>query len=274
MRRASVVFLVETSSTDFNVLSELKTKYAIALIPALITLFEKFENNFVRMFDMKLDNMRQDYLKEVRIRDDKIHGLESKIVCLENRIVKLEERIEENEKYERRDALAISGSTIPPEKKDENCNSLVKTLLKNNLNMEVQTDEISVTHRLSAKPNDQRAEKRSIIVKFCKRSTKVDVLSSARRKKADNFFVNESFTPIAQTISYVLRKAKRQHPDKISGSTTTFDGKNYVWVKLPIPNAPGARCSRHSVTNYERLSHFCARVLETPLTIFVDQGPH
>ena len=62
------------SSTDFNVLSKLnpETNDAKALIPALITLFEKFENNFVHMFDMKLDNMRQDYQKEVRIRDDKI----------------------------------------------------------------------------------------------------------------------------------------------------------------------------------------------------------
>ena len=273
MLRTSV--FVVMSSTDFNVLSELnpKTNDTKALIPALITLFEKFEDNFVRMFDMKLENMRQDYLKEVRIRDDKILELESKIVCFEKRIVKLEDRIEENEQYERRDALVISGSTIPPEKKDENCNQLVKTLLKNNLNIEVQTDEISVTHRLSAKPNDQRVEKRSIIVKFCKRSTKVDVLSSARRKKADNFYVNESLTPIAQTISYVLRKAKRQHPDKISGSTT-FDGKNFVWVKPPNPNAPGAKCSRHSVTNYERLSHFCARVLETPLTSFIEQWSH
>ena len=65
---------------------------------------------------------------------------------------------------------------------------------------------------------------------FCKRSTKLDLLSSACRKKADNSFVNESSTPIAHIISYVLRKAKQQHPDNISGSTT-FDGKNYVWVK-------------------------------------------
>ena len=64
--------------------------------------------------------------------------------------------------------------------------------------MEEQTDEISVTHWLSAKSTDQRAEKRSIIVVFFERSTKEDVLSSVRRRTAENFFINETPTPIAQ----------------------------------------------------------------------------
>ena len=52
LTQISCIFVV-MSSTDFNVFSELnlKTNDAKAVIPALITLFE---NNFLRMFGMKL----------------------------------------------------------------------------------------------------------------------------------------------------------------------------------------------------------------------------
>ena len=261
--------------TNLNILTDLqpKTNDAKALVPVLVTLFKSFEENIERMFEKRFDDLKQEFLSEVRERDTKIVNLEDQVVQLKDRIGNLEERIETNDQYERRDALVFTGSSIPPPSNHENCSLIIQKLLKDNLNIEIQPNEISVAHRLGNKGDSQQAHKRSLIVKFCRRSSKVDVISSARRKKVDNFYVNESLTPISQTISYVLRKAKREHPEKISGSTT-FDGRNFVWVNPPNPTARGAKAVRHSITTYERLANFCTRVLEQPVTHFINEWPH
>ena len=56
---------------------------------------------------------------------------------------------------------------------------------------------------------------------------KVDILNAARQVKPENFFVNECLTPTQKAIGYVLRKAKKEFPNIVSGSTT-FDGKHFV----------------------------------------------
>ena len=51
--------------------------------------------------------------------------------------------------------------------------------------------------------NNSNENKRSIIVKFCLRSTKTDILAAARKKKAPYFFANEGLTPTQRTFGYV-----------------------------------------------------------------------
>ena len=82
--------------------------------------------------------------------------------------------------------------------------------------------DISTAYRLDGKNN-----KKSIVVKFCRRDIKNDLVTASRRSKPDQFFVNECLTPQRQTISYVLRRAKQEFPNIVSGSSS-FDGKVYV----------------------------------------------
>ena len=241
-------------------------KDAKALVSVLKDLFKTFEHNY----ENRLDSMKSDFLSAINERNEAIETLQHDVTRLKKHISKLEERIEYNEAYERRDALVFSGSELPAPSNSENCPQLVGDLLKKHLNISLQPNEISVCHRMPSKPNNNSTPKQSIIVKFCKRSSKADILTSARRKKVVNFYVNECLTPSAQTISYVLRKAKRQFPEKISGSTT-YDGKNFVWVKPPNQSA---RDVRHSVATYDRLVDFCSRVLEKTVTDFIDVWPH
>ena len=167
-------------------------------------------------------------------------------------MTKLEESLEEGQVYERRDALIFSGKTLPPGSKDENCLQTVRNLTRQRLNYYLPENEISITHRLGA--NNSNENKRSIIVKFCRRSTKMDILAAARKKKAPNFFVNECLTPTQRTIGYVFRKTKREFPNIISGSTT-FDGIHNVWIRPPNHDAAGAQNGKQTITS-DRLEIF------------------
>ena len=240
------------------------TKDAKALVPVLIQLFKDSE---IRHEEM-LNKLKSDFLAAVHEKDAKILSLDQEVSFLRNQVSKLEERIEENDQYERRDTLVLSGSSLPAAIPNENCENVVRTAIKNNSNIELSAGDISVAHRLGSKPTSQRPDHRSLIVKFCRRNTKVDVLSSARRKKAPNFFANESLTPVNQTISYVLRKMKKLVPEKISG-TTTLEGRNYIWVR-----SPGARDLRQVIPSYDRLRNFSTEVLQKPITHFIENWPH
>ena len=191
--------------------------------------------------------------------------LEHEVEQLKKHVMKLEEKIEDNDSYERRDTLVLSGSAIPPASNMENCPDIVCKF--------ISASDISVSHRLSTKSSSQRTPKKDIIVKFCRRNTKLDVLNSCRKSKPNNLFVNEFLTPSRQTIAYVLRKAKREFPHLISGSTS-FDGKVFAWIKPPNPHAAGAKDLRVEINTHSKLENFCSRTLEKPLTHFIQEWTH
>ena len=226
-------------------------KDAKALVSVLKDLFKNFEHNYENRFD----SMKSDFLSAINERNEAIETLQHDVTRLKKHISKLEERIEYNEAYERRDALVFSGSELPAPSNSENCPQLVGDLLKKHLNISLQPNEISVCHRMPSKPNNNSTPKQSIIVKFCKRSSKADILTSARRKKVRNLYINECLSPSAQIIPYGLKDSFLK---KITGSTT-YDGKNLVWVK---PRNQSARDVRHSVATFDCLVYFCSRVLE------------
>ena len=183
----------------------------------------------------------------------------------------MEERIEDNESYERRDCLVFSGAKIPPHANDENCISIIQELARNNLKISIPENEISVAHNVGTRNPTQSGNKRSIIAKFCRRNTKMDVLSSARKMKIENLFVNESLTPQQRTIGYVLRRARRDRPDRISGSTTV-DGKHYVWIKPVNSSAPASKNNKLLIGTIEKLRRFTLEYLEKPLSAYIDEN--
>ena len=196
--------------------------------------------------------------------------MEIEVSALRKQIVKLEERIEDGEAYERRDALIISGSKLPPARENEDCVQVVRNLTRQHLNLSIPENEISIAHTLRSSNTPSSSNNRSIIVKFCRRNMKSDVMNAARRLKVQNLFINECLTPTQRKIGFVLRKAKREFPSIVSGSTT-FEGKHHVWTKPLNPNAAGARDSKHIISSIDRLESFCSRVLNKPMNEFLAQ---
>lgn len=183
----------------------------------------------------------------------------------------MEEKIDDADAYERRDTVIVSGKAVPTVTDGESCLQIVSDLLKNELKLIVPATDISTAHRLGKRPATQQPDNRSIIVKLCRRDLKKDILDACRQLKPE-MYVNESLTPTRNTIMYVLRKAKRKCPDKISGCIS-IDGRVCVFVKPPNPDAPGARNSRMFVNTPHKLELFCHDILETPLATFIENLP-
>ena len=224
---------------DFSALSDLQptSKVGKAIVPAVISLMQEFQEKFMDMFG----DLRKDFSKIFQAQDAKISQMGNEINILKLQIGKLEEKIDENNNFERRDALVFSGSAIPNAQNVEVCSELVAGLLKNILKLNISPGDISTSHRLNTR--------KDILVKFCRHNTKVDIINACRKIKPVNFYANEFLTPQRQTIANVLRKCKKEFPDIISGSTT-FDGKNFVWVKPPNPDARGAKTLKKPLTHF------------------------
>ena len=237
--------------------------------PILIALFSGFETKISTMFS----DLKTEVMKVLNENSAAVTEMKKEVSSLKQRVAQLEERIEDNESYERRDTLIISGQAVPPAHPGENTKNVTCSLLREKVNIEVSPGDISACHRLDRPNSRNRTNRPRIIVKFCRRDLRNDVKSAARVSKPDNLYINDSLTPLQQTISYVLRVAKREFPEIISGFSTQ-DGKNFVWVKPPNPSASGARDLRLNVSSHDRLSTFCTRSLQKPVSHFIDNWPH
>ena len=223
------------------------------------------EQRIVDALSFKMDAWKSEILVELKSKDEKIDSLSREVDSLKATVAKMEEQIDSNEAYERRDCLVFTGSSIPAYTTGENTINLACDLLKTKLNLEVSPSNISTGHRLGNRSAAQGEDRRPIILKFCRREIKNDITSSCRTMKPENFYANENLTPTRSKILYVLRQAKKRHPNKIA-SCKSIDGKVLAWVKPPRPDAPGARNTRVSLNTKASLEKFLHDILETSLS--------
>ena len=242
---------------------QLKSADGKSIVPAIIQTLQVMQTQFTNL----VNGMKTSFEEVCRLKDEEFSKLSSEVTSLKEQIVKLEEKIDENDQYERRDTLIISGPNLPLVTADENCAEIVRKIAQDKLQYILAPTDISVAHRLGPKPTSQRPDKRKIIVKFCRRNTKVDLLGAARRMKPENIFINESLTPQRQTILFALRRAKKECPRVISGSSTS-DGRVYVWVK-PQDSMNNSRDTRLLVNSLTKLEEFCQQTLGKPMNYFL-----
>ena len=238
------------------------TKDGREMKETLTAFYEDLKSEFVRMMEV----MKNEFMELYKVKDAQIDQLNGDVHVLQNRILKLEERLEDQEAYERRDTLIFSGDKIPTSNQNENCANLVCKLLQENLNLILSPSAISISHRLGGKPVSQKPDRRKIIVKLCRREDKMNILRSAKTMKPEKLFINESLTQQRQEIATALRKAKRELPSIITG-TTSIDGAVYVWTKSADRNA--TRDVRHRVNNFHRFEDFCKSHLGKPMSHFL-----
>ena len=227
------------------------------------------ERRIVNALTKKMDSWKAEILSELHAKDEKIESLNKDIKDLKNTVSKLKEQIDNNDAYERRDCLIFSGSSIPVCRTGENSTAVACELIKSKLNFEVSPSNISTGHRLGNKSQSQEEDRRPIILKFCRREIKSDILKLCKENRPQNLYVNESLTPLRSKILYVLRLAKRNHPNKIA-SCKSLDGKVVVWVKPPRPDAQGARNTRVFINSKNGLEKFLHDLLEVSLQDIYD----
>ena len=116
--------------------------------------FADILNEFRKDFDsIKTDlaSVRQDLTALLEKKDEKIRCMNDVIVKLQGKVKKLEDHIEEQNVYDRRDAIVISGNCLPEVVENENCTKLVEDIVKNKLKVNIRTSDISTAHRLGKK---------------------------------------------------------------------------------------------------------------------------
>ena len=159
-------------------------------------------------------------LTETEARNEaRIASLESKLTALEGQlnatsathtktVHSLQNEIDNNDQYERRDTLIISGPEIPTVTSDEKPKEILQALLRRHLKFNISLSDISVAHRLGHKPANSQ-DKRNIIFKLCRRDLVSEIFQSCKQFKdmegQQPFYVNSSLTPLRNKLFYILR---------------------------------------------------------------------
>ena len=223
-------------------------------------------------FEKKVSKLLNEFKQQLEGKDLLISNLEQKVSTLTKKVMVLEDKVEDNEAFERRDTLIISGSNLPVVSEGEDCSSLVRKLFKDKVNVNLKPTDISLAHRVGKKPVTQAPDKRSFMVKLCKRELKSDLLQSCRTVKPQNIFVNESLTQTRSTALFGLRQAKRKFPNLISGCGSR-EGKVIAWVKPPKSKTPLAKNNKVSVNTREKFDDFCSKFLKCSPSDFALNWP-
>ena len=222
---------------------------------------------FLFILQDKFDSFKKDIVETCKAKDNLIDVLRTEIRLQRECKSLLEDKLDNLAQYSRRESLVFSGSTLPAYKEGENCAEEICKLLPAKLGINISGADISIAHRLGSRQTNG-IDRRSMIVKFVRRDLRCGILSAARHKKPENFFLNESLTPTRQSITSAIRKAKHEFPEKVSGYTTV-DGSVYVWIKPPNPGASRARDSRFEINTLAKFEQFCKKNFGLPAAHFL-----
>ena len=200
-----------------------------------------------------------------------VDDLKCQVKELNEKVTKLEDLIDENDQYERRDCLILSGPALPESRIGENCISIVQEVIRKNCSLNISPTDISTAHRLGRKPLSQLPDKRSVIIKFCRRDSKDEVYRSSKgQNRPKQLYINECLSPMRQKLYKTLRHMRKDHPDLIAGCST-FDGKIYAYTKVSSHgNGPTQKDRRHFIKNFDALKKFCEDFVRRPIDAFLD----
>ena len=217
---------------------------------------------------MKQD-LKQEFTTMFSAKLKEVDELKEHVKTLSAKVLKLESLVDEADQYERRDCLILSGPAIPVVTSGENCKVIAQEAIKRVCRVEIETSDISTVHRLGKKPTSQQPDKRSLIVKFCRRDTKNDIYRSSRNQpRPSQLFVNESLSPSRRKIYSALREMKKKNPNLVNGCST-FDGKVYAYTKVHSTNTQPQRDRRHLISDFDGLKKFCHEYVKQPLDSFL-----
>ena len=244
---------------DDHTLSEMLNKLKVDSKAMMTILLKQFKD------------LRNDFKNNLEAKDKEIEILQHDLQDVRKTVRKLEDSIDDQNAYERRDTIIISGSHIPKATTGENCSDIVRQLIKEKLKIELPPSEVNTVHRLGTKSPSQAEDKRPFIMKLCRRDTKRQLIIAARSQNSSSqIYVNESLTPKRRTILYALRQMKKLHPTLVTGCNS-IDGRIYAFTKAAIE---GGRHVRHLVNTHEALVEFSREFVNKPLVSFLNEWVH
>ena len=225
----------------------------------------------IEYLERKFQDMEDKFTSMLQAKNAEIASLQEKVSSLETQVQALQNSLDDNDAYERRDCLVLSGSSLPVFETGEICTNLVRDLVAQKLQLNISSSEISVAHRLGQRPQSQMVDKRPIIAKFCRRDMKRDILTASRRNRAEGLYVNENLTPKRRNIFNVLRRMRKSHPGIVKG-VTTYDGRVYAFTKPINPAATNPRDQRHLISDQVMLTNFCREFIKSSLDEFLERA--
>lgn len=219
----------------------------------------------------EVESVTTELLKQLQVKANRVDELHHEVQSLKKRVVTLEDKSEDNEAYERRDTVVISGSDIPPASDNEDTAKVVTSLVKDKINLVIKASDISVAHRLGVRTaSAQGTDKRKIVVKLCRREMKQDLLKASRTVRPNNIYISESLTRIRGTALFGLRQARKKYSNLISGCGS-HDGKVYCWIRPPDANA---RSSKMFINTRENFYDLCRNTLKCDPMELVSNWPN
>ena len=226
----------------------------------------------VSLLEIKIEQERSENDAKVAAIETKFEKSNAENIELRSQITKLKNTHDELEAYGRRESLIFSGEKIKPFESGENCVTLAKDIIKNELKLSVDPI-ISTAHRMGRPPapTSNAPDKRSIIVKFVRRDDKFLILKTARNKttRVKGLFVNESLTPTRSKILHILRQAKKIDKGVVTG-TSTLNGRVFAHHK-PSSTAPDdADSLKTEINTMENLEEFCKNFIKRSLESFLE----
>ena len=211
------------------------------IISAMNKQFEQLNDKFTNLAD-EFSSFKSEILALVSAKSSEIECLKKEMTMLRKHVTKLEGSIDDQNAYDRRDCVILSGELVPLVTQGEVCTNIVMDLVKEKLNLQLAASDISTVHRLGKKPHVQGPDRRSIIVKLCRRSLKHDLMFATKNQSSElpRLYINESLTPARSTILYALRQIKKSHPNLVSGCSS-YEGRIYAYTKDPLASSDNGK---------------------------------
>ena len=200
-----------------------------------------------------------------------VTALKTEVKELRTKLEKNEERLADSDALVRRNNIIISGNEVPNEQAGEDCAEIVRNLVQSKLRTILPSADINTAFRIGKKGIDGTQPQRSaFLVKLKNTEVKTSLIAACKTYKP-GFFINDDLSPQKQTIMYVLRQAKQQHPNIISG-TASPDGRICAWIKPQTPE-DGQRNRKVYINSLEKLRNFCANTIKTNLQTYITRWP-
>ena len=162
----------------------------MAELDELRTSFNEIKTEF-KLNNDKIDEL----LRKIDGKDNKITSLERRIEVLESKnlicenvIALLERKVDDNESYQRRLSLRISG--IPnPAKSEEDCIEKVKMVI-DKLDVSIPDFAIDRAHRLGPFVKDGKSVNRPVIVRFVSWRARTAIYRKREKKGKVKFYID------------------------------------------------------------------------------------
>ena len=167
----------------------------------------------------------------------------------------LQEEVNHLNNYSRKNNLVIRGIT---EKKDENCNELIRNFLKNNLQLSaecVDSLQIARSHRLGGPPPPGQKWVRPIIMRFSYYRDRQVVWNARAKLAKSNLTLSENFS---KDTDFNRRKLYPIY--NFAKKSNTYEGKVALFEDTLLVNSV-----KYSVNNLNSLppdlhpKHFCSK---------------